>query len=115
MNYRNYIECILQEHLLTTNYQQLPNEAALHWIESTKQKLQNAFNLHKNKLTQAEVNYFTRSFTGFHRNPVFMVCLKFTNLHFCLELIPSHTYTSKALSMAYIISGCSHTLHYFQG
>jgi len=71
MNYRNYIECILQEHLLTTNYQQLPNEAALYRIESTKLKLRNVFNLHKNKLTQAEVNYFTRSFTDFHRNPVF--------------------------------------------
>jgi hypothetical protein len=46
MNYRNYITCILQEHIMTTNYQQLPKDSALHRIESTKQKLRNPFNLH---------------------------------------------------------------------
>jgi hypothetical protein len=71
LNFRNCIKQILQEHLLTTNYQKLSHDATLHRIESTKQQLRDAFNLHKDKLTQAEVNYFKRSFTGFHRNLVF--------------------------------------------
>jgi len=29
------------------------------------------YNRYKNKLSQAEVNYYKRSVTGFHRNPIF--------------------------------------------
>jgi len=76
MNYCHYVEQVLKEHLLTPNYQYLSKTTASNRIEDTKQKLRDIYNTNKNKISQAEVNFFKRSL---------------------LHLIPSYIEDSKSL------------------
>jgi len=71
LDYKSYITQILIEHLLTSSYQQLSPTEAKQQSEFTKTQLMNLYNHHKHMLSQAEVDYFKRSVTGFHRNPIF--------------------------------------------
>jgi len=71
MNRDLYIEQVLREHLTTPSYLQLTSENALTEINNTKQLLLNAFNTHKNLLSQPGITYFTRSFKENHCVPIF--------------------------------------------
>jgi hypothetical protein len=57
-----YIKQCLSEHLLTTNYNQLSNQAADTRVESVKSLLKKYFNSYKNQPSHPEITYFTRSF-----------------------------------------------------
>jgi len=120
---KSYITQILNKHILTPSYQQLSPTEAKQQTEFTKTQLMDLYNHHKNMLSKAEVDYFRRSVTGFHRNPIFYSMLKVhkapvsfqpvvncinsfplifsTWLDFCmkqlLKFIPSYVKDSKSL------------------
>jgi len=61
MDPNNYIQQILQEHLLTKDYQQLSQNDALNRLENLRKILKNTINIHSNSLSDSEKTYFNRS------------------------------------------------------
>jgi len=71
MNYRHYVEKVLKEHLLTPSYQYLSQTIAINKTEDKKWRLKDLYNTNKDKLSQAEIHYFKRSFGNFYWHPIF--------------------------------------------
>jgi hypothetical protein len=71
LNRDAYITQVLQEHLLSTTYQQLSEQTAHDSLAATKQRLIETFEAHRHILSQPEIDYFTRSFEEIHRIPIF--------------------------------------------
>jgi hypothetical protein len=58
MNIDDYINMVLNEHLLTPAYSQLSKETALLQLSLTQDHLMNLINSNKHYLTLAEFTYF---------------------------------------------------------
>jgi hypothetical protein len=71
MNWNEYIEQNLTEHLLTNNYRQLSTTEAEIKVQQTKQLLKDNYNLHKKSLSKSEQNFLDRSFKLQHCTPIF--------------------------------------------
>jgi hypothetical protein len=61
----------LTQHLLTTDYQQLPLQEAKNRLENIKNTLKSLLQDHKDTLTAAEQTFFKRSLQLHHRIPLF--------------------------------------------
>ncbi len=61
----------LTQHLLTTDYQQLPLQEAKNRLENIKNTLKSLLQDHKDTLTVAEQTFFKRSLQLHHRIPLF--------------------------------------------
>jgi len=61
----------LTQHLLTTDYQQLPLQEAKNRLENIKNTLKSLLQDHKDTLTMAEQTFFKRSLQLHHRIPLF--------------------------------------------
>ncbi len=71
MNLDDYINMVLNEHLLTSTYIQLSKETAINKLSTTQSHLKKLINTNKWYLTSAEFTYFQRSFKLKHRLPLF--------------------------------------------
>ncbi len=71
MDTKTYIKQILQEHLLTSHYQQLSKQDSLNHLENFKATLKDLISSNLNHLSKSEVIYFQRSFKIKHRLPIF--------------------------------------------
>ncbi len=71
MDTKTYIKQILQEHLLTSHYQQLSKQDSLNRLENFKATLKDLISSNLNHLSKSEVIYFQRSFKIKHRLPIF--------------------------------------------
>jgi hypothetical protein len=71
LNRDQYITQVLSEHLLTPAYLQLSKETAINKLENTKQLFLESYQTHKHLLSQAETEYFSRSFKNSNRMPTF--------------------------------------------
>jgi hypothetical protein len=71
MNLDDYINMVLNEHLLTPAYIQLSKETALNTLSTTQNHLKQLINTNKRYITSAEFTYFQRSFRLKHRLPLF--------------------------------------------
>ena len=76
LNREFYMEKVLTEHLLTKAYRHMPPPEANKYLRETKNNLQSLYRHHKAKLGIAERQYFERSFTESHRNPMFYIVPK---------------------------------------
>jgi hypothetical protein len=70
------MERVLTEHLLSKAYRHVPPIEATAYLLQTKTSLQSLYRSHKTKLSLAERQYFERSFTETHRNPMFYIIPK---------------------------------------
>jgi hypothetical protein len=71
LNIDDYINMVLNEHLLTPAYSQLSKETALLQLSLIQNHLKNLINSNKRYLTLAEFTYFQQSFKLKHRIPLF--------------------------------------------
>jgi len=71
LNRDDYISQVLKEHLLTPTYLKLNSNTASHRILQTMNDLKNTFQNFRHLLTKPEIDFFTRSFKGSHRTPIF--------------------------------------------
>jgi hypothetical protein len=71
MDANDYVQQILQEHLLTKDYQQLSRNDALNRLENLKKTLKDTINIHSNSLSDSEKTYFNRSLKMKLRLPIF--------------------------------------------
>jgi hypothetical protein len=71
INRTDYIKHILHEHLLTTDYEYLTHTVANNKLQNSKNQLIQAYHKHKHQLSDAEIQYFSRSFKQRHRTPIF--------------------------------------------
>ncbi len=72
MNTEDYIKMALIQHLLTTNYQQLPPQQAKNHLENIKNTLKNLLHDHKDTLTIAEQTFFQKKSTTTSQNSTFL-------------------------------------------
>jgi hypothetical protein len=71
MNTDDYVKMVLTQHLLTTDYQQLPPEVAKNHLENITNTLKSLLQDHKDTLSMVEQTFFTRSLQLHHRIPLF--------------------------------------------
>ncbi len=71
MDKSDYIQKILQEHLLTKDYQQLSQHEAMHKMEDLKVTLKNIINSHLTSISDSERIFFQRSLKSRLRLPIF--------------------------------------------
>jgi len=71
MDTTQYIQQVLKEHLLTTDYKQLTHLEAKNRMEKIQSNLKQIININQDQLTAAELLYFQRSFSQHHRLPIF--------------------------------------------
>jgi hypothetical protein len=71
MDKSDYIQQILQEHLLTKDYQQLSQHEAMHKMEDLKVTLKNIINSHLTSISDSERIFFQRSLKSRLRLPIF--------------------------------------------
>jgi hypothetical protein len=71
MDTTDYIQQILQEHLLTKDYLQLSQHEALHKMENLKTTLTNIIKSHSTSLSDSEKIFFQRSLKAKLRLPIF--------------------------------------------
>jgi hypothetical protein len=71
MDTKTYIKQVLQEHLLTSRYQQLSKQDSLNRLENFEATLKDLISSNLNYLSKSEVIYFQRSFKIKHRLPIF--------------------------------------------
>jgi hypothetical protein len=90
MNCDRYIEQVFHEHLLTPTYLQLSDLIANQIIINTKQLLIEAFNTHRNVLSQPEFNYFIRNFWKQHCTRIFYCMPKVHKILMKLQPVVSH-------------------------
>ena len=76
MNRKKYMEKVLTEHLLSPAYRNMPPLEANVYLSQTRKSLQSLYRTHSSKLSIAERQYFERSFTETHRNPMFYIIPK---------------------------------------
>jgi hypothetical protein len=71
MNTKHYIWQVLQEHLLTKDYQELSKEEATYKLENIKNTLKSIILSNLDCLSKPKITYFKRSLTLCHRIPLF--------------------------------------------
>jgi hypothetical protein len=71
MDAETYTKQILQDHLLTNNYQQLSNAAAQQRYDTVQNALKNLITSNRDAISKPELTYFQRSFKQRHRLPIF--------------------------------------------
>jgi hypothetical protein len=71
MDTSDYIQQILQEHLLTKDYQQLSQHKAMHKMENLKATLKNIIKSHLASISDSERIYFQRSLKARLCLPIF--------------------------------------------
>jgi hypothetical protein len=71
VNRADYINQAITEHLLTPDYENLNPTTARKKLTETRDLLIQTYNRHKHSLTEAEIQYFSRSFKQQHRTPIF--------------------------------------------
>mmetsp|Transcript_27155 Transcript_27155/g.38914 ORF Transcript_27155/g.38914 Transcript_27155/m.38914 type:complete len:133 (-) Transcript_27155:137-535(-) len=70
------MERVLTEHLLSNTYRHIPPREATECLRQIKLSLQCLYRRHKAELSIAESQFFLRSFTDTHRNPMFYIVPK---------------------------------------
>jgi hypothetical protein len=91
MDTKHYIRKVLQEHLLTKDYQELSKEEATYKLENTKNTLKNIILSNLDCLSKPETTYFKRSLTLRHRIPLFYGIPKVHKTPFTLRPVVSTT------------------------
>jgi hypothetical protein len=86
---QTYIRQILQEHLLTKDYQRLSPESAKQLLRNLSTTLKSLITSNATKLTKAELTYFQRSLTNHHRIPIFYGLPKVHKTPFSLRPVVS--------------------------
>ncbi len=86
---QTYIKQILQEHLLTKDYQRLSPESAKQLLRNLSTTLKSLITSNATKLTKAELTYFQRSLTNHHRIPIFYGLPKVHKTPFSLRPVVS--------------------------
>ncbi len=86
---QTYIKQILQEHLLTKDYQRLSPESAKQLLRNLSTTLKSLITSNATKLTKAELTYFQRSLTNHHRIPIFYGLPKVHKTSFSLRPVVS--------------------------
>jgi len=76
MNRQDYMQKVLTEHLLTKAYRHVPPSEATEYLWKTKNSLLSLYRSQKATVSKAEQQYFERSFTEIHRNPMFYIIPK---------------------------------------
>ena len=76
MNRQDYMQKVLTEHLLTKAYRHVPPSEATEYLRKTKNSLLSLYRSQKATVSKAEQQYFERSFTEIHRNPMFYIIPK---------------------------------------
>jgi len=71
METETYIKQILKEHLLTKDYQKLPETTAKNRLADIKHTLKSVIDNNQDLLSKAELTYFQRSYKCHHRIPIF--------------------------------------------
>jgi hypothetical protein len=71
MDAETYTKQILQDHLLTNNYQQLSNAEAQQRYNTVQKALKNLITSNRDTISKPELTYFQRSFKQRHRLPIF--------------------------------------------
>jgi hypothetical protein len=86
---QTYIKQILQEHLLTKDYQRLSPESAKQLLRNLSTTLKSLITSNATKLTKAELTYFQRSLINHHRIPIFYGLPKVHKTPFSLRPVVS--------------------------
>jgi hypothetical protein len=71
METKDYIQQVLKEHLLTKDYERVPEAVAKNQMDDIKQKLKSLITENQALISKAELTYFQRSFKCPHRTPIF--------------------------------------------
>ena len=71
MDTETYTKQILQDHLLTNNYQQLSNAEAQQRYDTVQDALKNLITSNSDEISQPELTYFQRSFQQRQRLTIF--------------------------------------------
>jgi hypothetical protein len=71
MDTEDYITQILNEHLLTADYNQLSKAEAQYKMDQLKTTFKNLIQSNLDRLSKPEVTFFQRSLNSFHRLPLF--------------------------------------------
>jgi len=70
MDTEDYITQILNEHLLTADYNQLSKAEAQYKMDQLKTTFKNLIQSNLDRLSKPEVTFFQRSLNSFHRLPL---------------------------------------------
>jgi hypothetical protein len=91
METSQYIKQVLQEHLLSKDYQELTQQEAIQKLGQVKSTLKGILTTNANQLSKAENTFFKRSLSAKHRIPLFYGLPKVHKTPFTIRPVVSTT------------------------